>query len=164
MFCRGVGNIKTYMASHAPAQNPDIEDATTAEVDAIRSGGKRSTTQKLDLSDPRVINKEVVVALARAISPDMIAAKIRELLDMTRTTKAGEVPDVRAMEAGIKLWLAYTAGLPTQRQEIVSVALDADSSLGMRERLAHSPALRQVLRGVLDDVEQNSSQNNGSPG
>lgn len=151
------------MASHAPAQPPDIADAVAIEVDAIRADGPRPTSRKLDLSDPRVINKEVVVALARAVSPDLVADKIRSLLDMTRTLKDGtEIPDVRAMEAGIKLWLAYTAGLPTQRQEIISVALDADNALGLRERLAHSPALRKVLQSMLNEVEsgdKDSAQN-----
>lgn len=151
------------MTSYAPAQTEGIDDIVAAEVEAIRAEGKRPVSKKLDLSDPRTINKEVVVALARKVSPDLVADKIKQLLDMTRMTKAGEVPDVRAMEAGIKLYLAYAVGLPTQRSEIVQVNVDADNALGLEERLRHSPALRAMFRKMLDNVEGESSQNNGSP-
>ncbi len=138
------------MSSHAPAQIDDLAAEGVAELQAE----KRSTTNKLDLSDPRQINKEVVVALARKVSPDLIADKIKELLSMTRVTKAGSIPDVRAMEAGIKLYLAYAVGLPTQRSEVVTVNVDADSAVGMEERLRHSPALRAMFRKMLDRVEE----------
>ena len=34
--------------------------------------------------------------------------------------------------------------------ETVTVALDANSAMALRERLASSPALRQALRGILE--------------
>lgn len=138
------------MNSHAPAQ---IEDEVADEVEVIRAAGKRSSAKKIDLSDPRQINKEVVLALARRVSPDVIAAKIESLMNMTRPTKYGPAADVRAMESGIKLYLAYVIGLPTQRQEVISVTLDADSMVGLRERLKASPAMRQTLAGLLEEVE-----------
>jgi hypothetical protein len=137
------------MASHAPAQIDDLAAEGVAELRAE----KRSTSQKLDLSDPRQISKEVVVALARKVSPDLIADKINLLLSMTRQTKVGEVPDVRAMEAGIKLYLAYAVGLPTQRSEVLTVNVDADAEAGLAERLKSSPALRQVFRRMIDQIE-----------
>ena len=139
------------MTTHAPAQ---IDDIAAEGVAKLRSEGKRSGTTKLDLSDPRQINKEVVIALAREVAPDLVAQKIRQLLDMTRMTKAGEVPDVRAMESGIKLYLAYAVGLPTQRSEVISVNVDADSAVGMEERLRNSPALRDLFRKMLDRVDE----------
>jgi hypothetical protein len=142
------------MRSHAPAQT--IETEVMAGVEEIRAEGKRRTTQKLDLSDPRQINREVVVALSRRIHPDLIADKIKSLLDMTRPTKHGPAADVRAMEAGIKLYLAYVIGLPTQRQEIVQVNLDADSATGLCERLRNSPALRESLTKLIGEAEAES--------
>ena len=143
------------MESHAPAQ--DIEAEVMVGVEEIRAEGKRRTSQKLDLADPRQINREVVVALARKITPDVIADKIRSLLDMKRPTKHGEAADVRAMEAGIKLYLAYVIGLPTQRQEIVQVNLDADSATGLMERLRSSPALRESLKKLIGEAERVTS-------
>lgn len=149
------------MTSYARPQPDEVDDIVAAEVEAIRAEGKRSPSRKLDLSDPKTINKEVVVALARSISPDYVADKIKQLLEMTRTTKAGEVPDVRAMEAGIKLYLAYAVGLPTQRSEIVQVNVDADNALGLEERLRHSPALRSMFRKMLDNVEGSAPDSTG---
>jgi len=138
------------MTSYAPA--PDIETAVEEGVAEIRAEGKRRPSQKLDLSDPRQISKEVVVALARKIAPDLIAEKIEALLHATRPTKYGEAADVRAMEAGIKLYLAYAVGLPTQRQEIVTVNLEADNSAGIEARLANSPALLRSMEAIIERV------------
>lgn len=143
------------MESQAPAQT--IDDLAEAGVAEIRAAGKRSTTQKLDLSDPRVITKEVVTALARKVSPDAIAGKIDELINARRETKSGVIPDVRAMEAGIKLYLAYVVGLPVQRTEAVNVNLDAASAAGLEDRLRKSPALRATFRRILDATEDGSA-------
>lgn len=145
------------MTAYAPAKTDDeISEAVTAGVDEIREEGKRSAYKKnkLDITDPRVIGKEVVVALARKISPDDIADLVDRLIRTTRPTKFGAVPDARAMEAGIKLYLAYCIGLPTQRQEIVQVNLDADSSIGLAERLANSPALLKSLEQIISKVKE----------
>lgn len=150
------------MTDYAPAQpdddQPQHQDEFTADAEVslseIRAAGKRGVGKRLDLTNPQAINKEVVLAIARKISPERIANKINELLDMTRTLKDGsEIPDVRAREAGVKLALAYMVGLPTQRQEIISVSVDADSSAGLKDRLAASPALRAALRRSLDDAD-----------
>jgi hypothetical protein len=138
------------MDSHACAQ--DVEAEVLDEIAEMRTK-KRRTTQKLDLTNPAALNKEVVFALARRIHPDTVAAKIEEMMNMKRQTKAGEVPDVRAMEAGVKLYLSYTVGMPTQRQEIFSVLLDADNAGALRDRLRSSPAMRQTLAGLLQEVE-----------
>jgi hypothetical protein len=145
------------MAFHAPAQT--IDDQAEAGVIEIRAAGKRGPTQKLDLSDPRVITKEVVVALARKVHPDAIADRIHELINAKRETKSGgSIPDVRAMEAGIKLYLAYVVGLPVQRTEAVNVNLDAASAAGLEDRLRKSPALRATFRRILDATEDGAPQ------
>ena len=132
----------------------DIEEQVMEGVQEIREAGPRRPSQKLDLSDPRQINKEVVVALARKIGPDLIADKIASLLDATRLTKYGPAPDTRSMEAGIKLYLAYVIGLPTQRQEVITVNLDADSAVGLEQRLLASPALCDSLQRMIDKARQ----------
>ena len=147
------------MAPYAPAH--PLEEAVADEVEVIRSSGPRGVGKRLDLSDPRTINKEVVVALSRRISPEAIADKIGELLEMKRQTKAGLIPDARAMEAGIKLYLAYAVGLPVQRQELVTVAINADSMTGLRERLKSSPAMRDALAGLLAEVAEESTKTDG---
>ena len=87
----------------------------------------------------------------------------RKLLEMKRQTKAGLIPDVRAMEAGIKLYLAYAVGLPVQRQELVTVAINADSMTGLRERLKSSPAMRDALAGLLAEVAEESTKTDDTP-
>lgn len=141
------------MTAHAPAQNPDDIETLAAEGVAELRESKRGRGEKLSLQDPREINREIVFALARKVPADKIADKIDELIEMKRETKVGRVTDVRAMEAGIKLYLAYVVGMPTQRQEIVSVSLDADSSIGLAERLQNSPALLKSLKEIIAKVE-----------
>lgn len=143
---------KTDMAAHAPAQTDEIETLAAKGVAELRES-KRGRGEKLSLQDPREINREIVFALARKVPASRIADKIDELIEMKRQTKDGVVTDVRAMEAGIKLYLAYVVGMPTQRQEIVSVSLDADSSIGLAQRLANSPALLKSLKEVITKVE-----------
>lgn len=105
------------------------------------------------LTNPGDINKQVCAVLAQVVPPEVIAKTIDDMLAATRITKAGREPDFRAREAGAKLWLAYAVGMPIQRQEVVSVNLDADSAVGLRERLKSSPALRNALRGMLSEIE-----------
>jgi hypothetical protein len=143
---------KADMAAHAPAQTDEIETLAAEGVAELRES-KRGRGEKLSLQDPREINREIVFALARKVPASRIADKIDELIEMKRQTKDGVVTDVRAMEAGIKLYLAYVVGMPTQRQEIVSVSLDADSSIGLAQRLANSPALLKSLKEVITKVE-----------
>jgi hypothetical protein len=49
--------------------------------------------------------------------------------------------------------LAYLIGRPVQRSEAVTVNLDADAEAGLAQRLKSSPALRQVFRRVLDEID-----------
>jgi len=105
------------------------------------------------ITNPGEINKQVATVLLAKVGPEKVADTIKDMLEATRPTKHGEVPDGRQREAGVKLWLAYMVGLPVQRQEIVSVQLDAEAELGIRERLRHSPALRANLRRMIDEIE-----------
>ena len=103
---------------------------------------------------PSQISQAFIVAVSECVTPERVAESVKELLGATRATKSGAVfPDYRAIEAGIKLYLAYTIGLPVQRQEVVTVNVDADSEAGMMDRLAKSPALRASFRKILDAAE-----------
>lgn len=95
------------------------------------------------------VSQRVAAMIAEKLPPERIVERLDQLIHATRTTRHGVEIDSRAVESGVKLWLAYVVGLPIQRQEVVSVNLNADSSLDIEERLANSPALREQLRRSL---------------
>ncbi len=93
---------------------------------------------------------DIAEALDREIPATVIAKAIAAGLVAETTTKAGvKIVDHRSRLEAAKLALSYRVGLPIQRTENVTVALDADSSLDIDERLARSPALREQLRKSL---------------
>lgn len=93
---------------------------------------------------------EIAAALDREVPAEAIARAIAAALVAETVTKSGvKIVDHRSRLEGARLALAYKLGLPVQRTESVTIALDADSSLGIEERLAKSPALREQLRIAL---------------
>jgi hypothetical protein len=139
------------MTAHAPAQNPDFDVLATEAVGKLRDEGKR---MKGSLADPGSISAELAVALAKYVPSDLIGQRIKELVNATMVNKAGNiVPDIRAREAGLKLALNYKVGTPIARAETINVNLDADSSIGLAERLANSPALLKSLEGIIASVK-----------
>jgi hypothetical protein len=89
--------------------------------------------------------------LAQAVTGEQISLVLRQALSATTTTRAGTVePDHKIRIEASRLLLAYSLGLPVQRTETVTVALDADANAGLHERLAKSPALRSALQAALD--------------
>jgi hypothetical protein len=117
-------------------------------MDALASADPTHIKSKTD------ITVTVVEAMRAAIPPERVIAKIGDLMDATRPTKNGPAIDTRAVEVGVRLWLAYTIGLPTQRTENVNVNLDAMSGADMVERLVKSPALREQLRSYLAQADE----------
>lgn len=103
----------------------------------------------MELGTRGAVTEKIIRLITERLPPEKIAEKLDELIHATRMTKHGEVIDTRSVEAGVKLWLAYAIGLPVQRSEAITVALDADSTVGIEERLAKSPALREQLRRSL---------------
>ena len=144
MFRRAGGIPKSVMTSYAHAQT------AVAVLDEAHDATGVSVTS------PGQISKAMAEELARKVPASLIADAILELINAKRMTKHGLETDVRAKEAGLKLALAYKVGLPIQRTEAINVNLDADSAVGMKERLAHSPALRAIFRKILDEVESES--------
>jgi hypothetical protein len=91
--------------------------------------------------------------LDREIPEDRIAQTLSECMAATSTGRNGVLePDFRTRLAATQLALAYKVGRPVERQEIVQVNLNADSAIGLRERLRHSPALRKSLAGLLAEA------------
>lgn len=139
------------MTSHAPAQNPDFDAVAVEAVGKLRDAGPRKPGL---LMSPGAVSQELAAALAQFVPADLIAERIRQLIDATIVNRAGDVvPDIRANEAGLKLALAYKVGTPISRIETVNVNLDADSAVGIEERLRNSPALRSMFQKMLDRVD-----------
>lgn len=112
-----------------------------------------SSPKTSELGTRGAVTEKIIRLITDRLPPEKIADKLDQLIHATRMTKHGEVIDTRSVEAGVKLWLAYAVGLPVQRTESVNVTLDADAALGIEERLAKSPALREQLRRSLEAAE-----------
>lgn len=99
---------------------------------------------------PRASAAEIAEALDREIPAAVIARAIAAGLVAETTTKSGiKVVDHRSRLEAARLALAYRIGTPVQRTESVNINLDADAAMGIEERLAKSPALREQLRRSL---------------
>jgi len=102
----------------------------------------------------RAMAPATMAELARRFSPEKIGDLLEELCNAESVTNGGRrIADNRTRLAAVTLTLAYLIGRPVERQEIISVNLDADSSAGLFERLKASPALRSSLKKLLEDVE-----------
>jgi hypothetical protein len=98
--------------------------------------------------------QQLAQELATNVTDARLAEAISEALVATQTTRSGTVePDHRTRLQAATLALAYKHGRPVDRSEVVSVNLDADSSIGLAERLANSPALLKSLKAVIAKVE-----------
>lgn len=124
-----------------------------AAIIADRADRPRGTIDSI--CNPATISREVIASIAKHVTPDKVGRVIGRMLDAKRFLKNGdELDDTRTQEAGLKLYLAYMVGMPVQRTEAVNINLDADSAVGMEERLRNSPALRSMFRKMLDKVEE----------
>jgi hypothetical protein len=104
------------------------------------------------LAAPGEINRSAVAILAEKVPANDVCAMIAEMLQATRPTKHGPIPDWRAREAAAKIWLAYQEGLPIQRQEIHQTVTNRTEDESMR--LLESPAMRRAMREMLDRAER----------
>jgi uncharacterized protein (DUF2336 family) len=103
------------------------------------------------LANPGEINRSVVAIIAEKIPGEQVGDMLREMLHATRPTKHGEIPDWRAREAAMKLFIAYREGLPVQRQEIHQTVTNRSEDENMR--LLESPAVRSMLKKMLEQAE-----------
>jgi hypothetical protein len=124
----------------------------------IESQGLRTQAKKaspVNASTMRMLQSDVLAAVANRFGGERIGQLLDELCEAECITNGGrKIPDNRTRLAAITLVLAYMVGRPVERQEIISVNVDADSEAGMLERLKSSPALRAQLRKVLDAADE----------
>lgn len=108
------------------------------------------------IKDVRDIGPSVVEQMMSLIPPSVVADKINAMMHATRWIGNGEhmreVPDTRAQEAGVKLYLAYVVGMPVQRSE--SIVKNLESEDQTMERAAKSPATRRHMRRMLDAMDE----------
>jgi hypothetical protein len=110
-------------------------------------------------------SQTLAAALDREIPESRIAEVLSQCLAATVSTRSGAVePDHKTRLAAAQLALAYKVGRPVERQEVVSVTLDADASSGLAERLRHSPALRQSLGAMLQAADDSPDAAGGLAG
>lgn len=101
---------------------------------------------------------ELAEILAKKIPFEMVAEALFRGLTATTVSRSGAVEqDTRCQLQAASLILENRVGRPVTRQELVSVNLDADSSVGLEERLRHSPALRSMMRKMLDRAENENA-------
>lgn len=73
-----------------------------------------------------------------------------------------EVPDWRTREAGVKINLAYTEGLPIQCIEQISTNVESEAQT--MARLEKSPASRRHMRAALDAMEAQDAEGSEKTG
>lgn len=97
---------------------------------------------------------KLIEAIATEFPVELIVDLLKSLVTAEVITKGGHrIADNRTRLAAATLMLNYLVGRPVERQEIVTVNVDADSETGMMDRLAKSPALRAALRKALDAAD-----------
>lgn len=166
MFRRGEGIPKLDAALPACANMPTpILTPTQAKLatdGVIEVTDKRGAVRRLSGDTLRVLSADTLAAIADKFGDGKMADMLYELCSAECITKGGhKIADNRTRLAALSLALAYLIGRPVERQEIVSVNVDADSAVGMKERLAHSPALRAMFRKMLDEVEGDTQDSTG---
>ncbi|MBK1883675.1 hypothetical protein JIN85_14755 [Luteolibacter pohnpeiensis] len=143
------------------------ENSTVAEIDPAQAieayrakrkaaNGDKRTNQKV--LSPGTFNRELQTALAEIYSTEEISAYIDSLLVATFKGQ----PDNRTRLAALTLLMAYLVGKPVERQEVVSVNVDADSLVGIEERLRTSPTLCRALGDALERVKNEQAVEVGS--
>jgi hypothetical protein len=99
------------------------------------------------IAAPGDLSPRVISILAEKIPADQIRQTIQEMMSAERPLKGGaSIPDWRAREAAVKLWLAYCEGLPIQRQQIVTHQV---SGPDLWETAKTNPHVREALRNQL---------------
>lgn len=160
LFTLRFGNfrvVKIHIQSHAGANNmTPVKSPTlaTIEYEGVTVMDKAGRTRQITGEKLRNLTAETLSAIANKFGNGKLADLLEELTRAECITKGGHViADNRTRLAACQLALAYLIGRPVERSEVVNVNLDADSSLGLSERLRNSPALRASLKKMLEEVE-----------
>lgn len=121
-------------------------------VQAINDHLPEGTRPVTTLASPGEINRSVVRIMAEKIPADKVAGMVLEMLEATRITKAGEVPDWRAREAAMKIYYSYIEGLPIQRQEIHQTVTNKSDEESMR--VLQSPAMMRAMLAMMSKTPE----------
>ena len=147
------------MPRTAKSARPITEEELEAGRTALRKAEPKRGRSLAKLARPSV---ETRAALMQRFPAERIAETLARLMEATVRVVRGrgenaraEIDDHRAQVEALKLMLAYRDGRPVERQEVVSVNLDAEAAPGIAERLRASPALRLQLRRMLAEAERN---------
>jgi hypothetical protein len=106
-----------------------------------------------ETSPSQQLAKELAKELADQIPENRIVQVLSNALTAELVNRDGtRSPDHRTRLSAAETALAYRHGLPVRREESITVNLDADSSVGMEERLRSSPALQSMMRKMLERV------------
>lgn len=133
-----------------PLSSPIVAEIEGAGVEVRDKRGVR----RVGGTQLRQLSNDTICAIASKFDGDKVADLLEELTQANCVTNGGKViADNRTRLAALTLTLAYLIGRPVERQEILTVNVDADAEAGLAERLKNSPALRQVFRRVLDEIE-----------
>lgn len=98
---------------------------------------------------------ELAEILAKKIPFEMVSEALFRALTATTVSRSGAVEqDTRSQLQAASLILENRVGRPIQRSESVNVDLSADSAVGLEARLRHSPALRAMMRKMLERVDE----------
>jgi hypothetical protein len=138
-----------------------IAEIESAGVEVENRNGKRKV-ERINQDKLKVLSADVVCSVASRFGGDKLADLFEELTQATHITNGGrEIPDNRIRLAAAIYIANHLIGMPIQRQEILSVSVDADAEAGLAQRLKSSPALRQVFRRVLDEIDGGEGKEGG---
>ncbi len=122
-----------------------------------QNGAACSLTNPMSLTAKEKLNRiasssdigaGLLLQLVKEVSPDSVIQTIKAMLEATTISKDGrELPDWRAREAGAKLFMNYTVGMPIQR--VVTQERKSEDDGATMERLLASPAAKEALRKAL---------------
>ena len=85
---------------------------------------------------------------------EVIASMVDSMRHAVTTVRGGaEVPDYRVRLQAALAILSYRHGRPVERQESISVVLNADKDKDAVKRLKHSPSLRETMKAALAEAE-----------
>jgi hypothetical protein len=133
---------------------PDKSTIADIAAQGIVVTNSRGDVRQVGETELRNLSRDVIQAFAKRFDADKVGDMLEQLCNATHKTKGGQdIADNRTRLAATSLALAYLIGRPVERQEIVSVQMDADSPSGLRDRLLKSPALRATVKKLLAEVE-----------
>jgi hypothetical protein len=138
------------IAPHAPANAENIigDDEVVAAITSFRAAKKSGM-----LTVPNRQGSELIESLKIAFPPEVIQAHIKACLAATVETRGGTVvTDNRTRLATLQLLVSYTEGRPIERQQVETLTHVADPDADLAARARKSPALRKMLRRVLDEA------------